>query len=65
MDTVSIALLVTIVVLLIVLLTDRGRTESYSTRPPLPRWLVWGIRLGIFLALGRIAYYLLIRYGYL
>jgi len=65
LDTISIALLVTIVVLLIVVLTDRGRTESYSARPPLPRWLIWGIRLAIFLALGRIVYYLLIQRGYL
>jgi hypothetical protein len=56
---------VTIVVLLVVVLTDRGRTESYSARPPLPRWLIWSIRLAIFLALGRIVYYLLIQRGYL
>ncbi len=65
MDTVSIVLLLTIVVLLFVLLIGPSRTESYSARPPMPLWLVWAIRLAILLALGRIVFYLLNRYGYL
>ncbi|HEV8129977.1 MAG TPA: hypothetical protein VGQ81_01900 [Acidobacteriota bacterium] len=65
MDTVSIVLLLTITLLLFVILLGPRKVESYSTRPQLPRWLVWGIRLAIALAVGRILVYLLSRYGYI